>query len=334
MDVRAQPMSEGLSAPLLAQLHRHLGAGGQALLFLNRRGFAPTLLCHSCGWVADCRRCDAHMTLHQAQRKLRCHHCGAERAPEPACPACRSNDLLALGQGTERVEQALQEIFPDIGLARIDRDTTRRKGSLDRLLDEVHSGQARILIGTQMLAKGHDFPEVTLVGVLNADGGLFSVDFRAPERMAQLITQVAGRAGRASRPGEVYIQTHQPQHPLLNQLIRAGYRAFAEAALEERREAVYPPHGHMAVLRAESVQPAAALKFLEEAAALARESLPKDVELWGPVPAPMERRAGRVRAQLLLQSRTRKPLHALLRAWVPQLDGLPSARRARWSLDV
>jgi primosomal protein N' (replication factor Y) len=334
IDVRGQYLREGLSNALIAHIRRHLDAGGQALLFLNRRGFAPTLLCHSCGWVAGCKRCDAHMTLHHAQRKMRCHHCGAERAPEPACPSCKSSDLLAMGQGTERVEQALQEIFPDVGLARIDRDTTRRKGSLDRLLEEVHSGQARILIGTQMLAKGHDFPDVTLVGVLNADGGLFSVDFRAPERMAQLITQVAGRAGRASRPGQVYIQTHQPQHPLLNQLIRAGYRAFAEVALQERREAAYPPHGHMAVLRAESVQPAAAMKFLEEAAALARETLPDSVELWGPVPAPMERRAGRVRAQLLLQSRTRKPLHALLREWVPQLDGLPTTRRARWSLDV
>ncbi len=334
IDVRGQPLREGLSGQLLAHIRRHLDAGGQALLFLNRRGFAPTLLCHVCGWVADCKRCDAHMTLHYAQRKLRCHHCGAERRPDSACGACRSSQLLAVGQGTERVEQALQDYFPDVGLARIDRDTTRRKGSLDQLLDEVHSGQARILIGTQMLAKGHDFPDVTLVGVLNADGGLFSADFRAPERMAQLITQVAGRAGRASKPGEVYIQTHQPQHPLLNQLIRAGYRAFADAALEERREAAYPPYGHMAVLRAESVQAKAAMHFLEAAAALAREDLPAGVELWGPVPAPMERRAGRVRAQLLLQSETRKPLHALLRGWVAQLDGLPSARGARWSLDV
>jgi primosomal protein N' (replication factor Y) len=334
LDVRGQHLREGLSNALVAHIRRHLEAGGQALLFLNRRGFAPTLLCHSCGWIADCRRCDAHMTLHRAHNKLRCHHCGAERPPEPACPQCKSSDLLAVGQGTERVEQTLQALFPDIGLARIDRDTTRRKGALDRLLGEVHSGRARILIGTQMLAKGHDFPEVTLVGVLDADGGLFSADFRAPERMAQLITQVAGRAGRASKPGEVYIQTHQPQHPLLNQLIRSGYRAFAEAALSERREAGYPPYGHLAVLRAESVQPAAAMKFLEEAAALAREHMTGGVELWGPVPAPMERRAGRVRAQLLLQSATRKPLHALLRTWTPQLEGLAGARRARWSLDV
>jgi primosomal protein N' (replication factor Y) len=334
LDVRGQYLKEGLSNALIAHIRRHLAAGGQALLFLNRRGFAPTLLCHSCGWVADCKRCDAHMTLHRAQNRLRCHHCGAERAPETACPACRSQDLLAVGQGTERVEQALQELFPDVGLARIDRDTTRRKGALDRLLDEVHSGQARILIGTQMLAKGHDFPDVTLVGVLNADGGLFSADFRAPERMAQLITQVAGRAGRANRPGEVYIQTHQPQHPLLNQLIRSGYRGFAEAALAERREAAYPPYGHMAVLRAEAVQPAAAMKFLDEAAGLVRDVLPENIELWGPVPAPMERRAGRTRAQLLLQCRARQPLHALLRDWVTQLNALPSARRARWSLDV
>lgn len=334
IDVRSQHLREGLSNALLAHMQRHLEAGGQTLLFLNRRGFAPTLLCHACGWVADCKRCDAHMTLHRAQDRLRCHHCGAERKPEAVCPECKARDLLAVGQGTERVEEALLAAFPGVGIARIDRDTTRRKGALDKLLDEVHSGEARILIGTQMLAKGHDFPEVSLVGVLNADGGLFSADFRAPEHMAQLITQVAGRAGRASRPGEVFIQTHQPQHPLLNQLIRGGYRAFATAALEERREAGYPPYGHLAVLRAESVQPAAAMAFLEEAAVLAREKAASGVELWGPVPAPMERRAGRVRAQLLLQSSTRKPLHALLRDWTPQLDDLSSARRARWSLDV
>lgn len=334
IDVREQYLREGLSNALLAHMRRHLDAGGQTLLFLNRRGFAPTLLCHACGWVAVCKRCDAHMTLHRAHNRLRCHHCGAERKPETICPECKARDLLAVGQGTERVEEALLEAFPGIGIARIDRDTTRRKGALDKLLDEVHSGAARILIGTQMLAKGHDFPDVSLVAVLNADGGLFSADFRAPEHMAQLITQVAGRAGRAQRPGEVFIQTHQPHHPLLNQLIHGGYRAFARAALDERREAGYPPFGHLAVLRAEAVQAGAAMEFLQEAAVLARNENVSAVELWGPVPAPMERRAGRVRAQLLLQSNTRKPLHTLLRAWAPQLDGLGSARRARWSLDV
>jgi primosomal protein N' (replication factor Y) len=334
IDVRGQGLLEGLSNALLHHMRRHLDAGGQTLLFLNRRGFAPALLCHSCGWVADCKRCDAHMTLHRAQHKLRCHHCGAERAPDIACPACAAQDLLAAGQGTERVEAALRSLFPEVGITRIDRDTTRRKGSLDRMLDGVHKGDTRILVGTQMLAKGHDFPDVSLVGILDADGGLFSADFRAPERMAQLITQVAGRAGRAARPGEVYIQTHQPHHALLNQLIPSGYRAFAEAALAERQEALYPPHGHLALLRAESAQAAPSMSFLEQAAALARESLPEGVELWGPVPAPMERRAGRFRAQLLLQSQQRSSLHALLREWVPRLDELSSARRARWSLDV
>jgi primosomal protein N' (replication factor Y) len=274
------------------------------------------------------------MTLHAASRRLRCHHCGAERAIDRSCPACHSNDLIAIGQGTERVEQALREHFPDTGIARIDRDTTRRRGELDRLLGEVRSGSARILIGTQMLAKGHDFPDVTLVGILNADGGLFGTDFRAAEHMAQLVTQVAGRAGRADKPGEVYIQTHHPQHPLLLRLIRDGYRAFAGAALEERRESGLPPFGHLALLRAEAPQAPSATAFLEQAAEKLRDTLPSGVELWGPVPAPMERRAGRVRAQLLLQAGDRRALHGVLRAWVPEFDALPGARRVRWSLDV
>ncbi|MGM0595352.1 MAG: primosomal protein N' [Pseudomonadota bacterium] len=334
LDVRQQPMEEGLSLPLQKAMQQHLDAGGQVLLFLNRRGFAPTLLCHDCGWVSHCARCDAHMTYYAHSRRIRCHHCGAERPVPPQCPDCGSLDLRPLGQGTERIEQALHERFPDFGVVRIDRDSTRRKGALDTLLEEVHSGDGRILIGTQMLAKGHHFPRVTLVGILDADQGLFSADFRAGERMAQLIVQVAGRAGRADKPGTVLIQTHVPDHPLLRLLVEQDYARFARATLKERQEALMPPFSHLALLRAEAVDRQAPLAFLDEASGLARALPHEGIWLLGPVPAPMERRAGRTRAQLLLQADNRATLHKLLGAWAPQLEGLKSGRKVRWSLDV
>jgi primosomal protein N' (replication factor Y) len=334
LDVRQQPMEEGLSAPLQKAMHRHLEAGGQVLLFLNRRGFAPTLLCHDCGWVSHCQRCDAHMTYYARSGRLRCHHCGAERPVPPQCPDCGSIDLRPVGQGTERIEQALNTLFPDFGVVRIDRDSTRRKGAMDALLREVHSGEGRILIGTQMLAKGHHFPNVTLVGILDADQGLFSVDFRAGERMAQLIVQVAGRAGRADKPGTVLIQTHVPDHPLLRLLVEEDYAHFARAALKEREEALMPPFSHLALLRAEAVDKQAPLAFLEEARQLAERLPHEGVWLLGPVPAPMERRAGRNRAQLLLQADSRQTLHRLLHAWASQLEGAKGGRKVRWSLDV
>lgn len=334
LDVRGRPLREGISELLLDHMHRHLDAGGQTLLFLNRRGFAPTLMCHQCGWAAECRRCDARMTLHRRHNRLRCHHCGAELSPPTCCPACESADLLALGQGTQRVEEIVCEAFPGVGVARIDRDTTGRKGSFESMLAAIDSGETRILIGTQMLAKGHHFPGITLVGVINVDQGLFGTDFRAIERMAQLIVQVSGRAGRAERAGEVFIQTHHPEHPLLVRLIRDGYRSFAEAALAERRQATLPPFSFLALLRAESTAAAEPMRFLEQAAAAARRLGTGGLELWGPVPAPMERRAGRVRAQLLVQSAERARLHALLRPWVRSLGELPAARRVRWSIDV
>jgi len=333
LDVRAQPMNHGLSMALVNAVRRHLEADGQVLLFLNRRGYAPTLLCHECGWVATCRRCDAHMTLFAGQRRLRCHHCGAERPADPACPACGSEALRPLGAGTERLEEALQGLFPDTGIARIDRDTTRRKGAMQAMLDEVHAGRARILVGTQMLAKGHHFPEVTLVGLIDIDQGLFSADFRATERMAQLITQVAGRAGRAERPGQVLIQTHHPEHPLLQRLLAEGYAAFAQAALEERRQANLPPYSYLALLRAEAADPSLPLAFLQHARELAEGLGARGVQL-GPIPAPMERRAGRVRAQLLLQAAQRGALHRLLAPWLLQLEGDKLGRKVRWSLDV
>jgi primosomal protein N' (replication factor Y) len=333
LDVRSQPLTEGLSRPLLAGMHAHLEQGGQVLLFLNRRGFAPTLICHECGWLSQCRRCDARLTLHLQRRKLICHHCGAEQPLPIACPACGSVDLRALGQGTERIEQALQRAFPAMGIARLDRDSTRRKGSLQALLEAIHQGERRILIGTQMLAKGHHFPNVTLVGIVDADQGLFGADFRASERMAQLILQVAGRAGRAEKPGVVVIQTHHPQHPLLLTLVSRGYSAFAAAALTERQAAQLPPFTWQALLRADAIDAEAPQAFLTEALERGRR-LGAAVELWGPVPAPMERRAGRYRAQLLVQAAKRSPLHEFLDNWVERLGELKTARKVRWSLDV
>jgi primosomal protein N' (replication factor Y) len=332
LDVRKQPMRDGLSAALVNAMRRHLEADGQVLLFLNRRGYAPTLLCHACGWVAKCKRCDAHMTLFAGQRRLRCHHCGAERVAEPACPECKATELIPVGAGTERLEERLRQEFPDVGIARIDRDTTRRKGAMQSLLDGVHDGSSRILVGTQMLAKGHHFPNVTLVGMVDVDQGLFSADFRGPERMAQLIVQVAGRAGRAERRGQVLIQTHHPDHPLLQVLLRDGYSAFAQAALDERKQAQLPPFHYMALLRAEAVDADGPLRFLQRARELAAGT--RGVQILGPVPAPMERRAGRYRAQLLLSAANRGAMHRLLTPWVLQLEAEKLGRKVRWSLDV
>jgi primosomal protein N' (replication factor Y) len=333
LDVRRQPMIEGLSQPLLERMRAHLDRDEQVLLFLNRRGFAPILLCHECGWLSQCRHCDARMTLHLRQRRLTCHHCGDSRPVDIVCPVCGSVDLRPVGHGTERLETALRPVFPGIGIARIDRDSTRRRGSLETLLADIHNGQRRILIGTQMLAKGHHFPEVTLVGIVDADQGLYGVDFRSSERMAQLILQVAGRAGRAEKPGIVVIQTHHPDHPLLRVLVAEGYPAFAAAALAERREALLPPFAHQALLRAEAADPERAAAFLNAARALA-EPIADGLELLGPAPAPMERRAGRYRAHLLVQATRRHALHCFLDRWAVLLWAERGDRQVRWSLDV
>jgi primosomal protein N' (replication factor Y) len=334
LDLRAQPMRDLLSEPLLDTIQRHLQDDAQVLLFLNRRGFSPVLLCHACGWLAECARCDARMTLHQRSAELRCHHCGGQRPVNRFCPACGSSELIGIGEGTERVEQALLERFPEHPVLRIDRDTTRRKGELEAALAEARSGRARLLLGTQMLAKGHHFPAVTLVAVLDADQGLFSVDFRASERLAQLIIQVAGRAGRAERPGEVLIQTHHPEHPLLQLLVEKGYPQFADAALRERKEARLPPFTSLALLRAEATRSEQPRAFLIAARRLAEPLAPPSLQLWGPVAAPMERRAGRYRAQLMLQADDRSALQQLLRNLVRKLENEKTARRVRWSVDV
>jgi primosomal protein N' (replication factor Y) len=334
VDLCRQKLQEGLSPLLLDAISEHLANDGQVLLFLNRRGFSPLLMCHECGWTTSCKRCDAHMTYHKSRQLLRCHHCGAESAVPDACTDCGSTELISIGAGTERIEQFLKARYPDICIERIDRDTTRRKGTLHEKLEQARSGSARILVGTQMLAKGHDFPHVTLVGVLDTDQGLYSGDFRAPEHLAQLITQVAGRAGRAEKPGEVLIQTHHPDHPLLQTLLHEGYDGFAHAALSEREQAGFPPYRHLALLRCEAIKPEAGTAFMESARALLDTSENNALEIFGPLPAPMEKRAGRYRMQLVLQSRQRKVLHQALQPWIQALGNLKTGNRVRWSLDV
>ncbi|NRH27826.1 primosomal protein N' [Pseudomonas sp. MS19] len=338
LDVKSLPLDSGISGPMQQAISQTLAAGQQVLVFLNRRGFAPTLLCHDCGWLSECPRCDARMTVHQRSNELRCHHCGhAERQPRN-CPKCQRVDLRPVGAGTERAEERLATLFPDVPVLRVDRDSTSRKDAMNNLLTTIERGEPCILVGTQMLAKGHHFPRVTLVAILDADGGLFSADFRASERMAQLIVQVAGRAGRAEEAGKVIIQSHLADHPLLVQLTEQGYFAFAEQALTERRDAGLPPFCHLALLRAEAHKPGQAEGFLDEACAEAEMLLGElqleGIELLGPVPAPMERRAGRYRAQLLIQSAARAPLHRLLHAWLAAMEQMPSGRAVRWSLDV
>lgn len=339
IDLNVHPARHGLSEPLLEAVSRHLDAGGQCLLFINRRGYAPTLLCEVCHWVAPCPRCDARMTLHRARGRLVCHHCGHEELPPRVCPSCGGQRLLPVGEGAERVEDALRNRFPGRRVERFDAERLRGGDKLARLLDEVRARKVEILVGTQMLAKGHDFPALSLVGVVNADQALFSADFRAMERLGQLLTQVAGRAGRveqAPHPAEVLIQTREPQNPQLRLLLSSGYSALAEQLLTERAEAGLPPSGHLALLRAEAAHMTEAQVFLRAARDLAL-SLPcgrREVSLLGPAPAPMERRDGRYRAQLLLQASKRAPLHRLLPGWLDQLEALPAARRLRWSLDV
>lgn len=339
IDLRHQPLREGFSEPLVAMIARTLERGEQVLVFINRRGFAPVLLCHDCGWQAHCKRCDARPTLHRPMvqghgMRLHCHHCGTESAPPVQCPSCGSTDLRPIGMGTERADDLLRQRFPKTPLFRVDRDSTRRKHALTTLYHDIHAADAAILVGTQMLAKGHHFPKVTLVALLDIDGGLFGADFRAPERMAQLIVQVAGRAGRAEKPGLVLLQTHQPEHPLLHELIRTGYPAFAERALEERRQLAFPPAGFLVLIRAEAPKPDAPGEFLDAVAGICASLGSHDVQRWGPVPAPMEKRAGRFRAHLLLQATRRAPLHDVLAALIPRIESLPAARRVRWSVDV
>jgi primosomal protein N' (replication factor Y) len=331
IDLRAHTVRHGLSTPVIDAMGRHLSASGQVLVFINRRGYAPTLLCTACGWIAPCHACDARLTVHRASGQLRCHHCGAMEALPERCLRCGFT-VKPVGQGTERVEETLRELFPDQALIRLDRDSATRPEQLDAIIGSVLSGTARILVGTQMVTKGHHFPGISLVVVLNADQGLFSTDFRAAERLAQTIVQVAGRAGRERKRGEVLIQTQYPDHPLLQSLLSGGYEGFAASALVERQAAQWPPFGRLAVLRASTRSSDGALAFL----AAARELSPAagDVRLLGPVAAAMARRADRYHAQLLIESAERGPLHRFIDEWLPQVESLARAQHVRYALDV
>ena len=332
IDTRADRPVDGISAGLLRALRTRLERGEQSLVFVNRRGFAPVLFCGSCGWHSECSRCSANLVLHRGAGELRCHHCGKRAAAPTACPDCGAATLEPVGQGTQRIEESLAQALPGARLARVDRDSTARKGSLGRVLDQVRAGDVDVLVGTQMLAKGHDYPALTLVAVLGADNALFSADFRAAERLHAQLVQVSGRAGRAERAGEVLIQTDFPNHPLYAAVARHDYDRFAADALDERRLAGFPPYARLALLRAEAKKSGAAMAFLEGARRAARR-LSREVEVFDPVPATLERKAGFDRAQLLVRAPTHATLQPFLRAWRAAL-ARQDDRRARWSLDV
>ena len=336
LDIKGLYLEGGLSAPLIAQMRRHLTAGNQVMLFLNRRGFSPALMCHECGWIAECKRCDAYYTFHQGSQEIRCHHCGSQKPIIHQCQGCGSTQLVSVGVGTEQLEKQLELLFPEYKTIRIDRDSTRRKGSLESALESIRKGEYQILIGTQMLAKGHHFPNVTLVGLLDVDGSLYSSDFRASERLAQLFIQVAGRAGRASKPGEVLLQTHHPEHALLQSLLHKDYQHFAKTALVERKIAQLPPFTFITLIRAEGNDNNTVEAFLRQVRhTLEANPLYDDNCLvLGPVPAPLAKRAGKFRWQLMLQVSTRTLMQRLLASSKPAAELLPSAKKVRWSFDV
>jgi primosomal protein N' (replication factor Y) len=332
VDTGAEAVTEGVSPTLAAAIAARLERREQVLVFLNRRGYAPVLACNACGWTAGCARCAAHLVLHTADRRLRCHHCG-DAAPIPRhCPTCGNVDLVPFGRGTQRLAEALGARFPAARLLRIDSDSTRAKGRWESMRRTIEAGEADILLGTQILAKGHDFPRVTLVGVVGADAALVAADYRAPERLFAQLYQVAGRAGRADLPGEVLVQTRYPEHPLYQALVRHDFAGFAAAQLDERRAAGFPPAVHEAVLRAEADEMRDALAFLGRAAAQAPGARP-GVSLYDPVPMTLAKLAGQARAQVLVQSPARPALHAFLSAWVETLYALRSGA-VRWHLDV
>ena len=333
VDLSREQPGDGLSAPVVTAIENCVADNGQVLVFLNRRGFAPTLICSGCGKIADCNRCDARMTVHLRMNRLLCHHCGAARAIDASCDEC-GNAVRPLGQGTERLEDALRARFPQQTITRIDSDSTRARGAMEKALESATRGDSNILVGTQMLSKGHHFPNLMLVVVINADQGLFSTDFRGSERLAQSLIQVAGRAGRESRQGEVIIQTLYPKHAFWSELFDGGYERVASAALAEREQAAWPPFSRVALVRAAAAQRDETHRFLEMAKGIAVELQLSEVRILGPVSAPMERRAGRYRAQLLLQCRQRNSLHQMLGQLRAALEGSPAARRVRWSIDV
>ena len=334
IDTRREKLQDGMSAALLAAIGTRLERGEQSLIFLNRRGYAPVLVCPACGWVSRCRRCAANLVVHLADKRLRCHHCGCEETIPGHCPGCGNLDIHPFGRGTQRLEETLAARFPAARILRVDRDSASTPAKWQAILETIHAGHADLLIGTQMLAKGHDFPLLTLVGVVGADAALFAADFRAPERLFSQLMQVGGRSGRAALPGEVLIQTEYPAHPLYQALERHDFARFAATQLAERRSAGFPPFTFQVLLRAEAKQLETSLSFLKDAAAEARLLLPPGVSLYDPVPMRMYRVMALERAQLLAESASRPALQGFLTAWVEQLYKLKAPRDLRWHLDV
>jgi primosomal protein N' (replication factor Y) len=331
VDLRSQPMEQGLTAPVLDAIAQRLSRHEQSLVFINRRGYAPVLTCEACGWYAGCERCTGRLVLHAPDRRLHCHHCGATQPIPRACPTCGNVDLKAMGRGTQRIEETLAARFPGARVVRIDRDSARRRAELSRTLEGIRRGEGDILVGTQLLAKGHDFPNLTFVGVLNADTALLSTDYRSAERLYAVLSQVAGRAGRREQPGEVLVQTRYPDHPLFGALASHDFAGFAESQLDERKSAGFPPYVFEAALRAEAPHLERAMTFLREARTLA--VAPEGVSVFDPVPHVLMRRSGYERAQLVIQSGSRAPLQAYLTELSSRLfESAP--RGVRWHLDV
>lgn len=331
LDIRSKHLVHGLAQQTVKVIERHLEKKEQVMIFLNRRGFAPVLMCHECGWMVDCKACDSHMTYHQHIDKLICHHCGLVKRMISLCQSCKNGQLFPVGAGTQRVDQYLKDLFKDREVLRVDKDVTQKKHAMDTHLDQILDGSAEIIIGTQMLAKGHHFPNLTCVIILDTDNGFYNQDFRALERLGQLITQVAGRAGREEKPGHVLIQTHLPHHPLLNLLIERGYSTFAEQLLAERREAMLPPFQYIAVFRAQGKIQNQLLDFLHQ---IKKQHSTAMIQILGPAPAPLARKNNQYRMQLLIKSKSRKALNETLTSIRSWLTIKRLASGIRWNIDV
>jgi primosomal protein N' (replication factor Y) len=334
IDTRLEKLQDGLSGALLLAIEKRLVRGEQSLVFLNRRGYAPVLTCTCCGWISHCHRCAANLVLHLADGRLRCHHCGYECRVPKACPSCGNQDIQPFGRGTQRLEVVLAERFPQARVLRVDRDSAKSRKQWEALVEQIYAGEADILVGTQMLAKGHDFPKLTLVGTLGADAALFAADWRAPERLFAQLMQVAGRAGRAELPGEVLIQTQFPDHPLYASLVRHDYPAFANEQLREREQAGFPPYAYQAMLRAEAPLMADSLAYLAAARSWPQAAAHGEVMLYDPVPMRLARRANLERAQLLAESPSRRALQNFLGEWRLQLEAIKAPSRLRWHLEI
>jgi len=331
INTRKMVLKEGVSEPLIAAIKERLARGEQSLVFLNRRGYAPVLACPACGWIS---RCAANMVLHLADRRLRCHHCGCEHRVPKACPICGNQDIHPFGRGTQRLEVWLQEQFPEARILRVDRDSVKSRKQWEAMLELIHGGQADILVGTQMLAKGHDFPKLTLVGALGADAALYAADWRAPERLFAQLMQVAGRAGRAELKGEVLIQTEYPDHPLFAALADHDFPGFAAQQLKEREQAGFPPYAFQAVLRAEAPEMTDSIAFLNSAAALPLIGEHENVMIYDPVPMKLARLANLERGQLLAESCSRPALQNFLPRWREAIEGIKAPSKLRWHIEV